>query len=338
MREVVKLGLILMIYTIIAAGALALVNSKTAPIIAENKRIASSIEAMAGILKEILPGSENFEKIPEGAEINLIKAYKGGKFFGYIFTAAGEGYQSEIKTLVGVDIGGTILGIRVIEQAETPGIGNKVMDETDWAPGQFIGKSLSNNLRVTRDGGEIEAITGATISSSAVANSVHEALIAYAEIIGLDVDIPEGPTKEGIYKEFWPDADSFEEDPAGMDIGMVRAKSGDKTIGFVIEADAKIGSKTIPLLVSVTEESYILGVRPFILIKEDDPLYVLLMGTGEPGTSWAEETFLGKYADDDFTLSDDKSKIEPLAGYEEESAAVAEALQIALIQFKYLDK
>lgn len=177
MREIIKLGTVLMLYTLVAGTLLAFVYIKTAPIIELNKMAASGDPVRI----QVLPGMEGgFEQRGEGSEfpywIGYLDAGKK-KPGGYIFIARGKGYSSTIETMVGIDIDGTITGTKVLFHQETPGLGDKIEEirygeDEPWFTRQFIGKSASDNLAFTKDDGVIDAITGATISSSAVTKSI----------------------------------------------------------------------------------------------------------------------------------------------------------------------
>ena len=95
---------------------------------------------------------------------------------GYAVVAYGRGYSSTIQTLVGVEKSGEITGIEILFQQETPGLGAKAEEvrygETDsWFQRQFKGAS-GIEIAVDKDGGEIQSITGATITSQAITNSI----------------------------------------------------------------------------------------------------------------------------------------------------------------------
>jgi electron transport complex protein RnfG len=103
--------------------------------------------------------------------------------------ALGQGYSSTIRTVVGVDREMSITGIKVAFQQETPGLGTRVEEvkrgqKTSWFQDQFKGKKIEQ-LEVVRakDPARIEAITGATISSKAVTNSVREALTKLKTVV-----------------------------------------------------------------------------------------------------------------------------------------------------------
>lgn len=181
MNQLWKLPFILMFTTLIAAAALALVNNTTKPIIEKHKR-----ETLMAALSNVSPAGEKgkIEPVltPDG-QVDYYKCYAESdstKPVGYIFTAFGVGYSSTVETLVGVDTARTIFGINILSQQETPGLGAKVTeikygDAKPWFQTQFAGKKM-NQLAVDKDGGAIESVTGATISSRAVTNSIHKAL------------------------------------------------------------------------------------------------------------------------------------------------------------------
>jgi Na+-translocating ferredoxin:NAD+ oxidoreductase subunit G len=192
MRDIIRLGIVLMIYSVIAGASLAYVNIMTKDKIISNK--AASEDAAR---KEVLPGMNGgFE--PKGSmtvgnyEFPYWIAYTDqGKTTpgGYVFIAKGKGYSSVIETMVGVDLGGKITGIKVVSQQETPGLGTKITEvrygENDpWFSRQFKGKSADDNIRVKKDGGDIDAMTGATISPRAVTDSINKGLVSLKKIMG----------------------------------------------------------------------------------------------------------------------------------------------------------
>ncbi len=99
-----------------------------------------------------------------------------GKMVGHVVKAAGQGYADKIELLVGVDAQGKrITGLFVLEQKETPGLGAKILEDA-WR-GQFKEKSTEKTLSVVKGGevkdDEIDAISGATISSKSVTGIVN---------------------------------------------------------------------------------------------------------------------------------------------------------------------
>jgi electron transport complex protein RnfG len=189
MKELIRLPLVLGITTIIAATALSLVNNTTKPLIEEQKR-----RELQASLAEALPSAANGVVVPVLDEEGKVDYYKGyadkdtTQLVGYITLAYGVGYSSTIVTMVGVDTTGVIQGMRILDQLETPGLGAKVVEikygeDKPWFQRQFIGRR-ADELKVDKDGGEIQSITGATISSRAVTNSVRQAIQNLAKKIG----------------------------------------------------------------------------------------------------------------------------------------------------------
>jgi electron transport complex protein RnfG len=119
------------------------------------------------------------EKSGRSLSYVVYKVLSKGSRVGWVLKSSGQGYADKIELLVGMDGEADIItGIFVLDQKETPGLGNKVI-ETGWR-GQFIGKTAASPLAVTKSGAsipeEIDAVTGATISSDAVVQIVNTAL------------------------------------------------------------------------------------------------------------------------------------------------------------------
>ena len=96
---------------------------------------------------------------------------------------APDGYSGRIHLLVGIYVDGSVAGVRVVKHAETPGLGDAIeVRKSPWIRG-FDGKSLQNpqleGWAVTRDGGEFDQLTGATITPRAVVNAVRDTLLYY---------------------------------------------------------------------------------------------------------------------------------------------------------------
>jgi len=141
-------------------------------------------------IKEVLPKFDHLgatEKIPvsAGDTLNVYKAYdKNNVFVGAaVETNSKKGFAGDIKLMVGFDRNGNIINYSVLEQKETPGLGSKMTDwfKTPSGKRDIRGKNPAiNNLSVSKDGGEIDAITAATISSRAFLEAVNKAYRAYA--------------------------------------------------------------------------------------------------------------------------------------------------------------
>lgn len=173
-NEMVRLCVVLFLITLISALLLGFVNSVTAPQIKLNQE-KTRAEAMA----LLIPDSE-FELVEEevvsdsGAPTlrNVYKAVQGGETVGYCMEALPSGFGGELTVVVGILKDGTIAGAQVTSMSETPGLGAK--SQSDWI-NQYAGMAADGSLAVTKDGGSVVPITGATITSRAVTLGVNTA-------------------------------------------------------------------------------------------------------------------------------------------------------------------
>jgi electron transport complex protein RnfG len=192
MTNIIRLSIVLAIVTLVAAFVLAEIYSVTKPKI-ELQKLAKTEEA----LKFVLPTANiivpNTNKIPvkdskgkilyEKDVIDYYTAYGDADttgIIGFAFKAQGNGYSSIIETMVGIDTTGHIKNIKIIAQKETPGLG--ALAEKDepftgkkWSTQQFKEKTV-DGLKVDKDGGDIVSITGATITSRTITNSIRDEL------------------------------------------------------------------------------------------------------------------------------------------------------------------
>ena len=176
MKDIVKLGSLLMVITTVAATALSGIYSVTKPRIEQQKQLV-----LENALTVTLPGLEKEAIFPVEKDGDIL-FYEGyttvdkSELVGYAFVAKEPGYSSVIETMVGVDTTGSIIGMQVLDQKETPGLGTRVEqikygEKDAWFLRQFMGAS-AENVAVDKDGGDIQSITGATISSRALTKSV----------------------------------------------------------------------------------------------------------------------------------------------------------------------
>ena len=168
----------LVVITIISGFALGFINDLTVGPIAEAK-----LERKVNALKLVLPEFDNnpvadVQKIKSENvkdSIEIFPAYLKKEFVGAaIIGITDKGFSGIIKIMVGFNPNGDIQNIVVLEQKETPGLGTKIKDEKFLK--QFRNKNPSSfNVKVTKDGGEVDALTGATITSRAFGDAVQMA-------------------------------------------------------------------------------------------------------------------------------------------------------------------
>ncbi len=169
--------------TAISVALLAYVNELTKEPIA-----AANAKTLSDAVKAVVPGFDNDpiaeKKMQEvnGVEYAVYPATKSGEFIGAAVEASAMGFGGDLRVLVGFDAQGNIIAYSLLSHAETPGLGSKA---SDWFKkgnkGDITGKNPGNApLTVSKDGGEIDAITASTITSRAFLNAVNTAYAAYA--------------------------------------------------------------------------------------------------------------------------------------------------------------
>lgn len=166
--------IVLIAITGIAAAALGSVYEATkSPI--EAAKAAKQQNAIKAVVPEFdnNPLEEAKEYEVDGGVVKVFPAKKDGKTVGHaIETFTMNGFSGLIRVMVGVDVEGNIVNYSVLEHKETPGLGSK-MQEWFVAKGDIRGMNpTSNNMTVSKDGGDVDAITAATISSRAFLDAI----------------------------------------------------------------------------------------------------------------------------------------------------------------------
>lgn len=162
--------LVLFVICAVITAVLAVTNAAT-----KDKIAALEAETQAEAMTRLLPADRFEEQSGEldGESFTYYKAVQGGKTAGYVFVTAGRGYGGSVSVMTALDEDGAILAMEVLSASdETPGLGANALKSDWWT--QFAGKS--GELAVSKDGGEVDALTGATITSRAVVGAVNTAL------------------------------------------------------------------------------------------------------------------------------------------------------------------
>jgi len=178
----------LLLVTGIAATALGLVYDITkGPI--EVAKLKAQTEAIKAVLPEFDELGEVQTTTPSdgGEAVELFPAYKDGKLVGTaVKTYSKNGFGGLISIMAGIDKDGNISGYSVLEHAETPGLGSKMADwfkNPDKPNQNVIGKNPgSTKFSVSKDGGDIDAITASTITSRAFLDAINRAFNSYNNI------------------------------------------------------------------------------------------------------------------------------------------------------------
>lgn len=167
MNQMARFGIVLGVICLLSTLVLAVTYDATKPVI---EREIKREEEKA--FKAVIPGADSFtEKTLDGIE--YVEARGGGELVGYCIRTVASGYEGPIRLIVGIDPNGRILGLEVLEHSETPGLGAKMKEirpgETEpYFLRQFKGKD-ARNIKAKKN---IDAITGATITTRAITNEV----------------------------------------------------------------------------------------------------------------------------------------------------------------------
>ena len=188
---------------VVAGAILASVNMFTEGPIAVAKAAALE-EAIKAVAPEFdnKPTEEAYLAVTsEGDSLKIYPAKKGSEVVGgAVESNTKKGFGGEVRVIVGFDIKGTILNYSVLQHAETPGLGAKMQEwfRMDKNKQSILGRTIGEGgLKVTKDGGDVDAITAATISSRAFLHAVNRAYSAFAGVDGLTSATANDSNKEG---------------------------------------------------------------------------------------------------------------------------------------------
>ena len=164
---VLKLGVTLFLITALVAAALAAVNMVTEPRIA-----AAKAEKLQNAISQVLPGGGEKLDVPVSGIVTNVY----GSDSGYAVEVRPAGFGGNITMMVGVSRDGEVLGISIVSHTETAGLGAVAAAKTTAGEAFRAGfEGLTGTAAVTKDGGTVDAITGATITSRAVCDGVNAA-------------------------------------------------------------------------------------------------------------------------------------------------------------------
>ncbi|TQQ84117.1 RnfABCDGE type electron transport complex subunit G [Peptacetobacter hominis] len=181
MNSMVKVGGTLLIICAVASFLLAGTNKITAPVI-EQRNIRANNE----LRQAVLPDATDFKQVDasqfsgagDGLVVEAYEGLNGSETVGYTFKATPSGYGGAIEVIVGISLDGTITGVDIGNMSETAGLGAKASE--DAFKGQYAGKAIATPLEVSKGSvsadNQILAISGATITSTAVTNGVNAAI------------------------------------------------------------------------------------------------------------------------------------------------------------------
>lgn len=188
-RESTFINMVLTLFavTAIAATALGYVYDLTKDAI-ELAKLKAQAEAITKVLPAYESLGESYKILAEagGDSLEIFPAFNGENLVGIaVKTYTNNGFSGFISIMAGIDNSGNISGYEVLEHAETPGLGSKMgvwFNNTEKPNQNVIGKSpITTKFEVSKDGGDIDAITASTITSRAFLEALVRAYKAYEE-------------------------------------------------------------------------------------------------------------------------------------------------------------
>ncbi len=266
LKELAMPTLVLTVICVVVTAALALTYQFTAPYIA-----AAAASAADSARIELLPEADSFTQITDenvtGIE-GLVEAYQANNGAGYVFTSKAKGYGGDLFVMTGINSEGQVTKVKLMENAETPGLGSRVGE--DEYTSQYVEKDSKLE--------GVEAVSGATISSVAFKDAVSIAFQAYGAAAGVEVEVPAEP-------EVDPRTEIF----PGEELTSIEIEGADEAY--------QAGSSGIIIVVQV--EGYHPGMQVITGIGADGKIAGVGMGENEEtkglGTKVGEPEFTDKF-------------------------------------------
>ena len=289
-KDILKPALILFVICLVVTALLAGTNLLTKDKIAEQ----SALEAEQS-RKVVLSDADSFEEA-DGYYIGKAN----NETVGYVFQTEAKGYGGAVKVMTGISADGQITGVVILEHSETPGLGANA-EKTSFTD-QFKQTAPEKGITLVKNkapsDGEIEAMTGASITSRAVTNAVNEAITKY---------------------------NTFEE-ADGYYIG----KANNETVGYVFQTEAKGYGGAVKVMTGISADGQITGV--VILEHSETPG----LGANAEKTSFTDQ-FKQTAPEKGITLVKNKApsdgEIEAMTGASITSRAVTNAVNEAITKY-----
>ena len=169
-NSAVRMIVTLVVIAVVVAGIMSVVNNITAPVIAENAEKELNLA-----LSEVMD-ADKFDKKAEKDGNALYLATKNGEEIGVCIVWYTPGYGGDVKVLTGIDKNLTVTGVRILEHSETPGLGANSTKESFYT--QYNGKTKEIGVKKNSPGeNDIQALSGATVTSKAVTKAVNTSLV-----------------------------------------------------------------------------------------------------------------------------------------------------------------
>ncbi|MCR5652191.1 MAG: FMN-binding protein [Ruminococcus sp.] len=174
-KEIIMPIIVLTCICFVVTAALAYINLITAPVIK-----AADEKAAAEARAELLSEADSFTQLDtKGLPGEVTEAYKADNGTGYVFMLTTKGYGGDIRLICGIKSNGSIEKTKTLSHSETSGIGSRVVDNDSKYKDQYVGKTADNV-------DEVDAVSGATISSKAYKKAIDATFEAYDTVKGAE--------------------------------------------------------------------------------------------------------------------------------------------------------
>ncbi|SLM27522.1 RnfG2 [Desulfamplus magnetovallimortis] len=184
MREMISMVVVLTVLSAFSGGMLAAVKTGTNDKIENQVLKFQKAPAIKLILSDVSndPLQDRFKIMDQEEEVTFFVGKYDGTPKAITFETKGKGFGGDIGLMVGVNIeSDEIIGVAVTTHSETPGLGSRAKDDPKFVS-QFAGKTMDKNLGIKKSGGEIDAMSGATITSVGVCLAAQKAQELYTRL------------------------------------------------------------------------------------------------------------------------------------------------------------
>lgn len=268
LRELLTLGGTLMAICVIVAGIVAVVFNTTKEQIAMNNAVNAEDLAL------VMPESDAIEDVTDQYEEHEIikevyKATSGTEVVGYVYKMISTGYKPELGTLVGLDNDGNIIAAKITQSSETPGLGALVAEDAFIT--QFTGKETSSSFQIVKTtpagANEIQTVSGATISSNAVASAINDAVKFHKENI-LGEEVVEVPVVEPTFENMNMTGDEMAE--ISGELKTLEVKTAGEVTGYIVYGSGTGYYEDKPIKVAVGFDNATETITNILIIEQNE--------------------------------------------------------------------
>lgn len=184
MREMISMVVVLTVLSAFSGGMLAAVRTGTKDQIENQILKFQKAPAIKQILSDVSndPLQDRFKIMDNEEELTFFVGKYDGTPKAIAFETKGKGFGGDIGLMVGINVeADSFIGVAVTTHSETPGLGSRAKDDPKFVS-QFIDKTMDKNLGIKKNGGEIDAMSGATITSTGVSLAAQKAQEIYTRL------------------------------------------------------------------------------------------------------------------------------------------------------------